>query len=285
VSVPTAAAARAGRWGWFTLYLPGVEIPLFARPGTSDLKSFQAIFGRRQHDFPFRREPRVIFDLGANAGFSTVDLALRFPRARIVAVEAEASNVHLLRMNVAELPQVEVVHAAVWPHPGRLVLQDPGRDKWGFEVHEDGDGPVVGEVEAVTIPELMERAGVSRVDLLKVDIEGAEHELIVAGPAWLRRVGALVIELHETHPGASAATAAVLARHGLRERARHEENRYYEAAPPVAPQPSPRRRRRTRVRVALAAAVAGLVVFGAIPEALGDWPYNPVGADSRAVGR
>jgi len=47
----------------------------------------------------------------------------------------------------------------------------------------------------------MRRCGLERIDLLKVDIEGAEAELLgETAEQWIGRVGCIVIELHEELP-------------------------------------------------------------------------------------
>jgi FkbM family methyltransferase len=179
---------------------------VFARVGTSDLAAFEEVFGDAfAVEVPW--EPDVIFDLGANVGYASVLLAHRHPDVRIVAVEPEPSNLALLRRNVEGLP-VDVVAGAVWPRPGTLALHDPGKGRWGFRVREGGE-----DVVAVTVPELMERAETDFVDLVKLDVEGAELELFSADTDWLDRVGALTIELHDRYaPGCRAAVEAAVER-------------------------------------------------------------------------
>jgi hypothetical protein len=51
---------------------------------------------------------------------------------------------------------------------------------------------------ATSIPTLMHRLGVDRIDLLKLDIEGAEHDLFQDGAQdWLTSVHAIAIETHD----------------------------------------------------------------------------------------
>ena len=212
------ARAAGHDWGFFTLYLPGVEHPLYARPQTSDLAAFHAIFGRRQQAVDLGFDPRLIVDLGANVGYASVDFALRYPEARVVAVEPEPSNVEVLRRNVAGLP-VEVVEAAVWPRAAILELEEAEIGHVGFRVRE-GTSSRHG-VSTVTIPMLMEREGSNVIDLLKIDIEGSELELLSEEAAWLERVRAISIEFHDAfRPGCSAAGEAALARAGFRLRLR-----------------------------------------------------------------
>lgn len=220
-----AALAPTQDWGFFTLYLPGVEHPLYARPGTSDLAAFHAIFGRRQQAVDLGFAPRLIVDLGANVGYASVDLALRYPEASVLAVEPEPSNVALLRRNVKGLP-IEVVEAAVWPRPGILELEEAEIGHVGFRVHETASPR--GGVQAVTVPELMERFGADTIDLLKVDIEGSELELLSEEADWLEQVRAISIEFHDSfRPGCSAAGEAALARAGFQLRETVSGARYY----------------------------------------------------------
>lgn len=55
-----------------------------------------------------------------------------------------------------------------------------------------------GEVRAITVEDILERYALQRIDLLKIDIEGAELELFSAGDlTWLDRVDCIAIELHD----------------------------------------------------------------------------------------
>jgi FkbM family methyltransferase len=221
-----SARARAHDWGFYTLYLPGVDAPLYARPGTSDLMAFHAIFGRRQHAVDLGFVPRVVFDLGANVGYAAVDFALRYPGARVVAVEPERANVEMMRLNVAPYPQIDVVEAAVWPRPGTLVLEAAEVGEVGFRVREvDASKDAVA---AVTVPALMERAGVDAVDVVKIDIEGSEVELLTEEADWLGAVRAVVVEFHDWfRPGAEKAGEAALERADLAFYEDHGGTRYY----------------------------------------------------------
>ncbi len=55
------------------------------------------------------------------------------------------------------------------------------------------------DVECTTLPELLDELRISRVDLLKIDTEGAEYDiLLTCDPATLARVQAIAVEIHET---------------------------------------------------------------------------------------
>jgi FkbM family methyltransferase len=207
------------------VHVPGTATRLYVRPGTTDMQAFNAVFRRRQHDVPIGFTPRVVVDLGANVGFTSVDFALRYPGARVIAVEPEPGNVKMLRLNTAAFDGIEVVEAAIWSHAGRVALADVGHGEWGFVTVPAADVPTVG---AMTMHELMCSVGIDAIDLLKVDVEGAEHVLIANDPSWLDVVRGLYVELHETSPGATRRSETILAQHGFVLRDRREENSYYE---------------------------------------------------------
>jgi len=194
------------------LTVPGSSYRVVARRQGSDRASFEHVFGGA-YELDVPSEPKLIVDLGANAGYASVFFALRYPSARVIAVEPVPENAKLARRNVSRLGRVDVVEAAAWPRPARLRLVDPGKGFWGMRVSEDASG----EIAAVTIPDLLNRAGADRIDILKVDIEGAEAELFSENTAWLERVDLLVLELHERFvPGCRAALDAAIERSGVR---------------------------------------------------------------------
>lgn len=203
------------------LAVPGSDLRVVARPDGSDLASFEHVFAGA-YDVELSNEPRLILDLGANAGYASVFFALRYPQARVLAVEPVPANAAIVRRNVAALEQVEVVEAAVWPRRTTVALHDPGKSYWGMRVFESESG----DVQTVTMPELLERAGVDTIDLLKIDIEGAERELFSENTDWLARVRLLVLELHDRFvPGCRAALDEAIRRSGVRfeERSRGED--------------------------------------------------------------
>jgi FkbM family methyltransferase len=158
----------------------------------SDLDVARHVLRDRVYDVALDVPPEVVLDLGSNIGLSVLWFRHRFPSATIVAVEPDPRAVALLERNAGALPRTHLLHAAVTGSPGprRLVLADATVSS---ALGESGDAGV--EVEGVTIAALMRRFGLSRVDLLKIDIEGAEWEVLsdwTSGP----RPAAVVGEFH-----------------------------------------------------------------------------------------
>jgi len=203
------------RRGLLALSVPGEPHPLFLRGGSSDRSAFNEVIVKRWYDYPYpgTRAPRFIIDAGANVGFASVRFAQLYPAATIVAVEPDATNAAILRRNVAPYPQVEPVRAGVWPRSGQLAIENPHDKPWSFRVRAAvaGDTDVMA---AVSIQDLMQRHGAATLDILKLDVEGAEYELLTDSgcQSWLGRTNMLFVELHDAmKPGCSAALEQALA--------------------------------------------------------------------------
>ena len=180
-----------------TVQPPNIRHPVRLRVRTSDVRVYYGTLLRGEYDFNLPSRPKTIVDVGANVGMASLFFTHKYPEAQIIAIEAEASNFAILSKNVKPYPNIFPVHAALWNRDGYISVsaRNPAKcpfAKWGFVTHEGG-GP---QVRAITIPTLMAEMNISWIDLLKVDIEGAERE-VFEDCDWMTSVGALAIELHD----------------------------------------------------------------------------------------
>ncbi len=169
------------------------------RAGTSDFACFEKVLVEEEYARESAVAPRVIVDAGANIGMATLYYAQRFPHARILAIEPEESNFSMLKQNCGHLANVTLIQAALWGESKELTLCDAQAEKWAFAVAEKSDGNLsTPGIRGITIPEILQMVAHSKIDILKLDIEGAELALFSANPqAWLPCVGNIVIELHD----------------------------------------------------------------------------------------
>jgi FkbM family methyltransferase len=173
------------------------------RPGTSDLRCLGKVFVDYEYEIPFEINPRLIVDAGANIGFATLYFSSKFPGTKIIAIEPEQSNYDLLVRNCSGMTNVTLWRAAVWNSDTSLQIANPDAEKWAFRVTPgtlNGSG-----IKALTIPQILAQSGHDAIDILKLDIEGAERELFRDGcEEWLPRVKMIIIELHDHYaPGCS----------------------------------------------------------------------------------
>jgi FkbM family methyltransferase len=179
---------------------PGFAHSVRLRGGTSDIATFMQIFEDREYELEGLTGVRTIIDAGANIGLSAIYFAHRYPGARIVALEPEESNFDLLAHNVRPYSSVLPIEAALWSSNGTIDLVDPGAGKWGFQVREAVEAQharTAQRTRAMTVSKVMEEAQFNHVDILKIDIEGAEKELFAASKEWIDKVDVLMVELHD----------------------------------------------------------------------------------------
>jgi FkbM family methyltransferase len=142
---------------------------------------------------------------------ASIYFAHRYPEAKIIAVEAEASNYAMLRKNTRHYPAITPIHGALWKCDGEISVQSPKDSnsdfgKWGFVTHE-GTGT---KTRAMTMRTLMREMNIQVIDLAKIDIEGAEME-VFEDRDWLSATKCLMIELHDRfRPGCSEMVEAAM---------------------------------------------------------------------------
>lgn len=192
------------------LDIPHSPAPFRIRPADADAHAFWQVFIEGEYDLPVPFAPAVIIDAGAHIGCAALYFAHRFPDAHIVAIEPAPANAVLLRANVAALPRISVLQGALWSGPGELCIANPQALSWSFRVTQPSVGAAT--VPTVTVPSLLERFGA--IDILKLDIEGAEGELFRGDTGWLAHTRMVILELHERYaPGCTELVrAAMLAR-------------------------------------------------------------------------
>jgi FkbM family methyltransferase len=136
---------------------------------------------------------RTIVDLGASVGLATLRLLSSHPEARVIAVEADPVLIPRLEENFAGLP-VTVVHAAVAASSGEREFFRSDIDSWGNSLDHTSWTQKAVAVPALSLADLLESHQLDQVDLLKLDVEGAEWEML-DGIGDLR-IAAIVGEVH-----------------------------------------------------------------------------------------
>jgi FkbM family methyltransferase len=189
--------------------------PVHLRLRTTDTSVFEEVVLNSEYELPLTKDPKFIVDAGANIGLTSVYFASRYPGATVVAIEPEPSNYRLLCRNASGYPNIVPLCAALWYEKTRLSLFDAGTGNWGFQIRDSGPG--AGEsgsdVQAITVASLMRDHGFDHIDVLKVDIEGAEKEVFEHCADWIDSVGVLMVELHDRlKPGCSEVVHTATAR-------------------------------------------------------------------------
>ncbi len=197
-----------------SISLPGIQHPILFRGIQSDLNMFDQIFIDHQYKLDISFTPKYILDLGANVGYASIYFANHYPQAKIIALEPEHNNYLAAKKNVEPYPNVQLLEGAVWYKQEAINVTDKGFGEAAFMI-EAGEGEHA--TQAYTIPQLMEKAGTSTIDILKMDIEGAEKEIFEneAG-GWIPKCRIIIVETHDRYrKGTSKAIFAEMIKHNF----------------------------------------------------------------------
>lgn len=179
-------------------------ITLFYRLDRSDIYTIHEVWIEEIYRLPSNMRPKVIVDLGANIGLTSLWLAARYGAARVIAVEPSTLNAHIARINLeTNNIHADVLEAAVGAEDG-TVLFDQGPGATNGRVVDYGDPSKKGSsTPAQTAVEMVSMATVLKllpedtsVDLLKIDIEGGEENLLSGDVSWLASVKTILAEFH-----------------------------------------------------------------------------------------
>ena len=191
--------------------------------------------------------PIVIFDIGACEGEDSVRYARRFPRARVFSFEPLPANQQLVRVNLDKhgAPNAELVPLALSDRAGEAVFHvSSGRPpeeleklygkEWNYANKSSSllppaqGGPMYGWVDfkeqitvrTNTVDAFCRERGIDRVDFIHMDVQGAEHLVLLGAARMLPKVAGIWVEVstREIYKGQALATAItqLLAGQGFR---------------------------------------------------------------------
>jgi FkbM family methyltransferase len=173
------------------------------------------------------RPGHVFVDAGANEGLFTLVASRRVgPAGRVLAIEPSGREAERLRANLDlnDGRNVVIREVALGDRPGTAVLHvadqvHSGQNTLGGFIHDVVRHSHDEEVEVATLDDVVTAAGLSRLDVIKVDVEGADTAALRGGAGTLRRFRPLVlVELADAALRAQGSSAeelvALLSGHG-----------------------------------------------------------------------
>ena len=156
------------------------------------LKTYKEIFVEEIYKFDTTKTHPVILDCGANIGISTIYFKTIYPNAIVHAFEPDAALFEILSKNIHgnQFKQVELHKAAIWTEHTTLSFENKGSEA----SHIDTTGQSDNKVEAIKLSSIL--ANLDSVDFLKMDIEGAEYEVVKDCAPYLHKIENFFLEYH-----------------------------------------------------------------------------------------
>lgn len=179
-------------------YINGLEHPIYLRRNSSDFMVFEEIFIDRIYEIPNRvnkNNINIIIDAGSNVGFSSLYFKLKFPFAKIFALEPHHENFKILKKNTQKYIDIITIDKALWHSATALRFIPDIKDSWAFQVEETDEDKA--EVISTSINNLCDEFQISSIDILKLDIEGSEKEVFENSFNWIQKTNIIIVEMHE----------------------------------------------------------------------------------------
>jgi FkbM family methyltransferase len=159
----------------------------------------------RIHEYQFK-DNAVFLDIGANIG--SVSLYVdnfnkvrdEYNKIKVYSVEPEPNNLLLLKENIKNNPteNITVINNAIWHEQKTVLITNKGGNS--SIINETNDESV--EVLAITIQDFIDLYGIDEIDVVKIDIEGAEFDLIInTPPETLAKIKYITLEFDKSFDG------------------------------------------------------------------------------------
>lgn len=158
----------------------------------SFLFMYREIFEQEIYKFKSRILEPFIIDCGANIGLSSIYFKQLYPNSNIIAFEPDIEVFKVLQENTRKLKlsKISIVNKAVWNSETMLEFMSEGAD--GGRVVQLEDKRRRYQVQTVRLRDYLNQT----VDFLKLDIEGAETEVLQDCQDLLINVEHLFVEYH-----------------------------------------------------------------------------------------
>jgi FkbM family methyltransferase len=145
--------------------------------------------------------PKVIFDVGANAGQSATEFAAAFPQADVYCFEPVQATFQELSLATIGTPRIQCFPLAFGSKKERLqiAIQESSVDNSLLQAPLTGDAITSTSTETVevdTLDDFCTTHQIQQIDYLKIDTEGYDLEVLKGADALLQsgRVGFIQVE-------------------------------------------------------------------------------------------
>lgn len=158
--------------------------------GEEMVHAYREIYKYDIYNFKSNRADPLILDCGAHIGISIIYFKQLYPEARVIAFEPDPESFELLKKNTGGMPAVQLEQKAIWTHDRGVLFHQSG----DMSSHIVNDG---NEARSVRIPSTSLRNYLTGpIDMLKMDIEGAEMDVLEDCKDRLHLVKYLFVEFH-----------------------------------------------------------------------------------------
>lgn len=176
---------------------------IYFRPNSTDIKVIKQLipYGGEydflyKNDFNYLKNSKIIIDAGANIGIFSRIIHELYPAAKTYSLEPEINNFKMLKMNLSGFNCV-CLNNCIWNRNSKLKLSNTDSGEWSFSYEETLSTKY--DAIGITVPQILDKYKIKKIDIFKIDIEGSEYELFdKTANKWIDKVETLIIEIHDT---------------------------------------------------------------------------------------
>lgn len=154
------------------------------------------IFIDEVYKFSPKQKNPIVIDCGANIGLATIYFALVYD-GLVFSYEADPNIFKCLMRNLETLSlneKVKVTNSAIWTTNGEIEFDVEGGFSGQIKVHGHSQVKQTIKVPSLTLRSILSKFDI--IDMLKIDIEGAEYDVLLDNYDALENVNCLFIEYH-----------------------------------------------------------------------------------------
>ena len=169
---------------------------IYLRKNNVDVQVYEYVFNAQYHRpyIPLKESKPVILDLGVNIGLSVIDFKELYPSAIIYGYELNSENAALALKNTTGFENVFIQNLGVWYSETEVAIS--GDDPDAYKINEN-TGQAQTLVKTTTLQQIIKDHHLTVIDYVKMDIEGAEHEIFQYDLDWLDITRQIKIEIHD----------------------------------------------------------------------------------------
>ncbi|SDN44385.1 methyltransferase, FkbM family [Desulfonauticus submarinus] len=152
----------------------------------------EQIFKKEIYKFYSNSKKPVIIDCGAHIGLTSIYFARLYPSARIYSFEADQDIFKVLEYNISynKIKNIKIYNKAVWIHNRGVYFCQKGNDS-GYISNKSSHALV----PSLKLKEFLDNF--DKIDLLKLDIEGAEFEVLKDIDDSIDKISTAIVEVHK----------------------------------------------------------------------------------------
>jgi FkbM family methyltransferase len=151
------------------------------------------------------KEGWQVMDIGAGIGDYSIYVAVENPTAIVYAFEPFPNSFELLEKNLSNnnIQNVHPYPIAIWSQAGDIFLDLSNGEP--LKITSSNEGPVSEfsegvTVHSITLNDFISEKQIHRIDLLKLDCEGAEYEILLEAPKMtLKKIDRIIMEYHDVN--------------------------------------------------------------------------------------